>query len=349
MNITYRYLLIITFTAIISCTGKKRFNLNGTVAKQYPVSFLSSQPSIYDHKIYCNIELRAKPNGDTILFASFIENNSNDTITINPGDLQIETSKNIRSDVTWYVKNKLVIHPKSVDTSFFMFSPFNNLTLFNRIDYNGDMDSVYYITINFIHKYYNQKLFGERIKFSLDKENYNKYINQYALEKKIKLYRIKKQDTLKEKLISNVKEQNKIRHKKNGSNNVEISSSDIMIEGAVIRLNFYSLDSDLFLQGKIINHGENVIKLNPLLLTLKVRDKIINPHILSILNSVSPLDTVNYYIIRGGRLEMKLKYDSSANPEFSLLNKGLIFQDINKEVFPEPLYFVEDTISFKGY
>lgn len=341
------HLLIAVLPVMISCSEKRDFKTNEATSVKFPILFKSTQSYLSDKKVNISFQLRAKQSGDTLLFATCIENNSNDTLKLNPGELQIETQKNIRSDVAIYDDKKLNIFPKTADTFQFVFTPVNNLTLHNSINYNGDMDSVYYLNLDFIYNNNNRISFGEKVKFYLDNDIYTKFCKQFAKNERIALYQINNKDNLKKKLTAYLEKLNLIRNKIDDSNSLQISETDMLIGGIVIKINFYHLDSALYLKVKIINHGENVLIINPSQLSINDNNKVTSPQILSVHNSVQIKTKNGYPIIKGGRLELETKYAKFDTAGFSLTLFGLTYSDIKKEVFPEPIYFVTDTIKPK--
>ncbi len=224
----------------------------------------------------------------------------------------------------------------------------NNIVLYNRIGFRGDIDSVYYTTINFLHKgNVNEPFFEGKIKFSLDKNIYKEYIEDYGKDKRLVLFDFKNKDELKQSLISNITAINAIRNNK-GSNNVEISESIIMIEGTVVKLNFYSLDSVLFLQVKIVNHGVHELNLKPSLFLVRAGDSLVKPQIISVVNSIPSDSSDSYNIMRSGRLEMMLKYEGIDAKEILLMSKGLTFYDGGKALFSKPVVFAKDTVPLQN-
>jgi len=325
----------------ISCSEKQKFDLPDLLSGEYPLLFDTSQKIFLQNNINIIMQLRVNTKGDTLLCAALIENQTLNPIKINPYNLQITTSKNTRFDIVWSNLQQHTIKAKSVDTLLFKFSPINNLNLYKKTDYKGDLDSIYYLTPSFI----DNTNFDEIIKFSLSTSLYQKYKKNYSKENSIKTFKIKDSELLKNELSSTIKVINSIK-KENKSNDASLLNNTITIEGYSIELNFYNLDSNLYLNAKFINHGKDFLKLDPSKFIIKIKNKFISPQIVSVLNSVSSIDN-NYYLVKGGRLEMKLKYNNVISNEFSLLNDGINFVTGNDVFFPKPLQFIIETLPVK--
>lgn len=338
MSATYWRILILLVPVMFSCSRKSSFQLKEEHALQFPLVFSTNQSFVSAGKINFDYELRAKETGDTLLFALRVQNNSKDTIKINPGELQIETQNSYRSDVIWYEQEKLTILPKTTVTLLFKFTPVNNLALFTRINYPGDMDSVYYFNLNCAYKNNRKIMMEDKLKFSLEENAYTRYYNQFAKNKKVSLYQIKNRDEVK----SDIEKSGKIIN----SQSVQISESDLLINGVAIKINFFQIDSALYLKARILNHSETMLVINPEKFIVNKNDKVLNPTILLVRNSVSAKENGFYPIIKGGRLELDCKYPKAGKGEFSLSNQGLIYNESKKVVFPEPLSFISDTLNF---
>ncbi len=298
-------LLIVTVFVVISCSEKRTYIFSKSSISQFPTS--------------------------------------SDTVKINQGEVQIATADGIRSDLLLYDSQKFSIAPKSTDTLLFKFLPINNLILYDRIGFYGDMDSVYTIALNFMHTSKGETLFSESIRFSLDKDTYSVYEEKYARENSIQLLAIKDKMQLKGELTSHITAINAVRNNKESSNNVEVSTNMIMIEGTIVRLSFYYLDSVLFLQAKVVNHGTKELNIKPASFLVKAGENLIKPQILSIRNSMPSQNIDNQRIIKSGRFEMEVKYEGVNTSDLALLLNDLVFYDINKALFPKPVLFVVDS------
>ncbi len=109
-------LLFVIVFAAASCSENRTYVLNETIASQFPLFYNSNKPFHSDRNLTVALQLRTKSSGDTLLLAVFIDNNSSDSLKINPGEIQIETASGIRADPFSYDLEKLTIAPESVDT-----------------------------------------------------------------------------------------------------------------------------------------------------------------------------------------------------------------------------------------
>ena len=339
MPYKYSYLLVPVFLCLFSCSKTKRYAPDAATVKRYPLLFNSSASLISDQGVSADFQLRAKQKGDTLLFAGSIANESGDTLKINPGDLQIETAKGIRTDVSWGDAKKLIVPPNSIDTVKFCFAPLNNLNLHERINYNGDMDSVYYIGFNFVHQKKPESLFGQRLHFSLNKSSYAYYKDHFAIEKSISIFQLKNKDSVKSSLTQAIFNSG---HVKNPGSDVQVDLHDIIIKGTVIRLNFYSVDSVLFLQAKIINHSQNSLTINPFGLRLSTANKILSPQMVTVYSAVYSKGHISYNVAGGDRLEFKIKYGPLNSQGFSLLSSGITYQNDHQQALPVPIAYTND-------
>lgn len=335
--------LLLFATLLISCSKKKDFTVDAAIAQQYPMLFNASPAVISDSGITCAMQLRANAAGDTLFCATLINNSSNDTLRINPYDLQIANKKGIRSDVVWANLKKQVIAPNSSDTVTFKFAPVNNTALFNRTGYRGDMDSIYTITSNFIHINKGQNFFGQSVKFSMEPGVYQKYVSAYAKEKRMRLFKWRDEGSIKRDLITNLKLLNSQWHDKDPSDSVQIAMNDIIAERTLIKLSFFTIDTTLFLNAAIINHGQHALLIEPKQFLIKIGDKMVSPQIISI--SEAPVTGTTGVLVKSGdRFRIQLAYRNINSTGFSSVNNGIIFKDIGKKLFAQPVDLVLDPV-----
>jgi len=336
--ILYHLSITILCVLLICCHRKSGFRLSNSLIVKYPGLFDVSQPFVSDTDVSCNVQLRSSKKGDTLLFAVSITNRSNDSLKIHPGEIQIATPDKGRSDLAWFDPAKLVVNPNSSETILVKFSPLNSLAIFNETNYKGDMDSVYYIEMNFIHRG-NKQVFGQLLKFSFNEVSYKKYQKNYALNKTIKKFELKNKDELEKAILLNAKAIN-INARKNNNVAVFVSNGDLTIDHVLISFKLFKLNGRIFLQAKIVNDGKSELKLNPSQFIIKANNSSFDPELISVSNTFSIKDpTNNYHIVTGGRLELTLNYVNLHTHNFSLSNRGITFMDTTKKLIPRLLNF----------
>lgn len=338
-NSLYHLCIVSLILLLVCCHSKSSFRSSNSLMVKYPMLFNDSQPILSDTNVKCSVQLRSSRTGDTLLFAIDIMNRSADTLKINPGELQIATPDNSRSDLAWFDPAKLVVFPNSIQTMLFKFSPVNNLAIFNETNYKGDLDSVYYIKMNFIHQG-NKQVFGELLKFSVNKVSYKKYRQNYALNNTIKIFELKNKGELEQAVALSAKASDLNARKPNKNAAVFISNGDLTIYHVLISLKVFTVNARLFLKAKIVNSAKYELKLNPSQFIIKTANGSFDPGIVSVSNTFSVKDpTNNYHIVTGGRLELTLNYTGFHDHYFSLSNKGIAFMDTTKKLIPRPLNF----------
>jgi hypothetical protein len=338
----FRYLLLSAIVTTVSCKRNKVFEAGSSLKKQYPLLFSSTQSTITDGNIICNMQLRANTIGDTLLFAMLVDNYSDDSLKVDPYELQIATGKSVRSDIAWADLKNVAIAPNSTDTLLFKFAPVNDPALFSRINRTGDMDSVYNIALNFIHKNNGQNVLGEDVRFSLNKATYDNYKAKYAQPRKIILFKFNSPDKIKQQLATNLELLDQERKDSKRTDNVDITAGEMLIQGVSVKMSFYGLDSTLYLNFRLINHGGYTLMVDPSQFIIDVDGKPITPQVR--VAADSPPQRSTYTIRTSERLELNLKYPHINPRQFSLLNKAILFPDTKKELFPMPLGFVVDTL-----
>jgi len=95
-------------------------------------------------------------NGELLIVLG-IDNQSADTLSISKS-VQIQTSESIRSELKSFSSYKSEIMPNTFDTLRLVFSPINNLELYQRTGYEGDFVEDYLLDLTFVEGFEGKNL-----------------------------------------------------------------------------------------------------------------------------------------------------------------------------------------------
>ncbi|PKQ61249.1 hypothetical protein BZG02_16585 [Labilibaculum filiforme] len=320
-----RLLLTLFFIhLIVACSHQDKLVLPNKLEKQYPLKF-ETKSEINTNGIFINSGLWANATGDTLLYYAQIQNNRNSSIIISPYLLQIQTQENYRSSPI-SEKTKTELLPNCTKTFVYKFVPINNKYLFTRTEKRGDLDSCYFIHLNFIQDLNNHSITNRTIKFNANAELFSNYHNNFANEHSINLYELRKENHNTEEIQLNYlkKLQNKpfTKHaviKDNPHSNLQFSETEIVIDGIVLSTKFYHFNDSLFLNLKLINHSNNYLNFSPDSIQIISSDSVygqITKH--QVVNAVTKTEGYKSIIKKGDRLQTQINFGYFKHPPLEI-------------------------------
>jgi hypothetical protein len=340
----HHYFQILFAMSILACGCKRHESIlaGHSDSVKYPLLFKNTETVSIGDGITFYSQLRANASGDSILLLVQIENKTDDTLRMNMTDIQLVASDGIRSGAVIGDVNPLTFLPDQKKLARFYFHPVNNLIMYTRANYTGDLDSSYHITYNYLLGKTIRTVTDEQTKFSLPTSLYKQYVSAFAKEHKIKLFQFNKRENLKMQLEETLQNKNfspLYRH----AMMVQVSKNEVLIDGTLIHLNFYSLDSMLYLQARIVNHGEHSLVVEPDIFMVNDQHLKVKALEISVEGSGTIQDGKLYLVPGGARLSFECKFKTNARDGFSLsIMDAIHFHKRMQKIFIKPFEFTQD-------
>ncbi|RZT96065.1 hypothetical protein EV201_0697 [Ancylomarina subtilis] len=313
--IKYVSFLLLSLLFVSSCKKKSDFKLPENLLKHYPIAFNQEmKESVKGIKL--RSEFRANIMGDTLLFYAEIDNQTSEGIRIPSYKLELKTKEGHRSHPV-NQSQETFIPAHTSKTLCLKFTPINNRFLYSRTDYRGDLDSSYALTIDYFKGKSKAKCPSLAINYNGIKAG------------RIDLSILRKNDKFaffevdRSKKYSGLDINDKLKANGEGrdvqSGTVHLSETEMLIDGTNYSAKFYTLDENLYLKLKIINHGRKAIYFHPDLLSLSDNDETYMPKSkVKEKGDYLILDDGSYVLKKGQRYETLMNYGSFKSPDFTL-------------------------------
>jgi hypothetical protein len=311
------FLLLLISTFSLDCSSDEPIFINNTDHANFPLVFETLQVMSEHDGIVYHFQLRSTQAGDSLLLLAFISNENEDTLLIKREALQIQSSTGIRSALIPTDTGKTIIPPSQQRLLRFYFRPVTNLELYNCIGYAGDLDSTYSIETDFVFRKGSEAMQTQRIEFSLPQKIHLAYKATFAREEKLRLFHFFDQEALKETLETALRKKNADPETQQHSH-IQVSKNDLLIAGTLLRLHFYTIDSVLHMRLRIVNHGEQLVLIDPQLIVVNNNDNRTQPDLISVNGTAIALRKSQHLVRGGDRIEIVATFRLNVNDMFSL-------------------------------
>ena len=261
MNRILFYLSVLFFFS--SCHNIS-FTIDQNWQKKYPIEFSIQQHKIKD--LIISSQLRSNTTGDTLL--CLLQFNPKNKIRIEPLDFKLQTPENYKCTV-FNAENALEFDKQT--QLALLFSPVNDRAHFLKTGEKGFLQKQYQLRFHYQNKKY-------KIDYLVKKEDYKKYAQEIINSNKISYYSFFDTNQLIEKqkeYSSKLYQQNRAKNKT--SHHIHFTDQEISHNGIIIKCNPYISNQKLFLNLKIVNHGENYLDFDPNQLQLLFNKTCLSP------------------------------------------------------------------------
>lgn len=331
--------LLLSILLVTSCKNKSNFDLPENLHNNYPVAFnqvINGQLK----GVSLQSDLRANAQGDTLLFYAVIDNHTSDEICIPSYGFQLKTTEGHKSHPV-NQNSETVIPAHTSKTLSLKFTPITNRFLYYRTGYRGDMDSCYIMTIDCLKGSAKVKFPSMTVRYDGVIADERIDLNAFRKNDKFAFFDL---DKSQKPVVSETKNKVNVQCKERGAayegsgvslRNIHLSETEILIDGTTFNTRFYTLEENLYLMLKIINHGRSAIYFHPDSLSLSDNDKTYIPN----LNSKEKgdhqiLDSGTYVLKKGQRYEGLISYGLFKSHGFTL-NLSSMEHALDDNVFSE--------------
>jgi hypothetical protein len=356
-NIFFIFPFVILY---ISCTRSPQLT---EAPLNTEVKFNTSSNLLEKSNVKLLSQLGATEAGDTLILLLDFANSSKDTLWIRTSDIQISNTNQLRSTPIPIDYRNEFVAPKSVHTVKLRFAPVNNLFLYSKTGKPGIIDSIYTLQGQF--GILNEDiLFEPNLEFEINKSEYTRFKQLQIQESNALFYELVDKVELKESLKTqyaqlpeievshaghdhgDIHDHESTQKPNNHEASIEILETELMIQGLVLKLNFFQIDSSLQLNARIVNHGDHEIALDTTNLFIKVNNEKI-AFIPENIQTTAPLNEAGQYIIRkSGRLMFNSVIESEKPEEFYFYFNGLIYTELDENVFKKALHFKQTKANY---
>ena len=235
-----------------------------------------------------------------VIIVFYLKNKSNTNFTINYAQAQLSTKEHVRSSAIQLNDIEITVDPNQYITDSIVFEPINSLELYQAIQHKGDLEKEYTLGLDFIQNKEGEPIIKNEVLFSTSEANYNSFIKNYREEDAISIYAPQLENK---------------------------TNQEILINGVNCEFTAYAIRSTLFVNIRIVNHGEEEL--------------IITPSTFGISNNPAPkYDALQNIVIRkGDRYIKSFEYEISPKLKaFDLSLRGIKYRS-GKYLFDNDIHF----------
>ncbi len=196
----------------------------------------SSSQIIDQEGIYFESYAKTSSRKGEVIIVFYLKNKSNTNFTINRSQAQLATKEHVRSGAIQLNDIEIILAPNQFLTDSLVFEPINALKLYQAIQHKGDLENAYSLDLGFIQNKEGIGIIEKSVLFSAQEEAYNSYIKHHGEESLISIF----EPQLESK-----------------------TNQEILTNGVNSEFTAYTIKDTLFMTIRIVNHGEEVLIINP--------------------------------------------------------------------------------------